>query len=254
VIETRAAIAISVVRLGTVLALVASLGAAASADAFLEGAYAFANRDTATAMPLLAPLADAGDPIAGCMVTVMRDRAEGRVSYDAEAMAATCSAAAAGAVPAEFALAGYYRSGLVLPKDASKAAQLYQRAADQGLPVAQKVLGDLYAEGFGVKRDFATACRWWGRAAMQGEGSEAARNTGKCYLTGTGVERSEVEALTWWLIAKKTERQDKDGLPDWVFQSEADADRLSDALMQRLPADAVAEAQERARNWAPVRE
>ena len=48
------------------------------------------------------------------------------------------------------------RTGLILERDAAKAAQLYQRAAEQGLPVAQKVLGDLYAEGAGVKREFAT--------------------------------------------------------------------------------------------------
>jgi hypothetical protein len=39
-----------------------------------------------------------------------------------------------------------------------------------------------------------------------------------------------------------------------VFQSEADADRLTAALMERLPADQVAEAQRRARAWQPVRE
>jgi len=81
-----------------------------------------------------------------------------------------------------------------------------------------------------------------GRAAMQGESSEAERNYGKCTLTGTGVARSEIQALTWWLIAKNNESQDQDGLPGWVFQSDADADRLSNALMQRLPADQVAEA------------
>jgi uncharacterized protein len=253
VIETRTAKALPL-RLGAVLALLVGLGSAASGDALQEGTAAFSNQDTATALRLLLPLAEAGDPIAGCMVTVMRDRAGGRVAYDADGMAATCIAAADGKAAAEFGLAGNYRTGLILKKDAAKAATLYQRAAEQGLPVAQKVLGDLYAEGAGVKRDFATACRWWGRAAMQGESSEAARNTGKCYLTGTGVPQSDVEALTWWLIAKNNARRDHDGLPDWVFQSEADADRLSDALMQRLPADQVAEAQDRARRWKPQRE
>jgi TPR repeat protein len=188
------------------------------------------------------------------MVTVMQDRARGRVAYDADGMEATCIAAASGEAAAAFALAGNYRTGLILARDAAKAAALYQRAADQGLAVAQKVLGDLTAEGLGVKRDFATACRWWGRAAMQGESSAAARNFGKCHLTGTGVPRSEVDALTWWLIAKRLARANDADLPDWVYQSEADADRLSDALMQRLPPDRVAEARARALRWAPVPE
>jgi TPR repeat protein len=236
------------------MALVTGLSAAAFGDALQDGAAAFSSQDNATAMRLLAPLAEAGDPVAGCMVTVMLDRARGRVAYDADGMAATCIAAADGQAAAQFDLAGNYRTGFILEKDAAKAAVLYSRAAEQGLPVAQKVLGDLYAEGTGVPRNFATACRWWGRAAAQGESSEAERNTGKCYLTGTGVPQSDVDALTWWLIAKSNERPDKDGLPDWVFQTEADADRVSDALMERLPADAVAAAQERARGWKPVRE
>lgn len=242
------------VRFGVVLALLVAVGSTAQGDALQDGAAAFANRDSATALRLLAPLAATGDPIAFCMVTVLEDRARGRVAYDADAMAATCSAAAGGDAAAEFALAGNYRTGLILTRDAAKAATLTARAAEQGLPVAQKVLGDLYAEGAGVPRDFATACRWWGRAALQGESSEAARNFGKCHLTGTGVPPSEIEALTWWLIAKRNARQDTDGLPGWVFQSEADADRLTAALMERLPADEVAEAQRRARAWQPVRE
>jgi len=241
-------------RIAAGLALAIGMASIASADALQDGAAAFATGDTASAMRLLMPLALAGDPIAGCMVQVMDDRALGRVAYDADGMSATCIAAARGSASALFDLAGNYRTGLVLEQDAAKAAVLYARAADQGLPVAQKVLGDLYADGAGVKRDFATACRWWGRAARQGESSEAERNTGKCYLTGTGVAQSDLEALTWWLIAKQNERADKDGLPDWVFQSEADADRLSEALKQRLPADQVEAAQARARTWRPIPE
>ncbi|MDQ7248669.1 tetratricopeptide repeat protein [Dongia sedimenti] len=243
----------SSIRFGIVLALLVHLCPVAYADALQDGTAAFANKDSATALRLLAPLADAGDPIAFCMVTVLQDRAHGRVAYDADGMAATCIAAARGETASAFALAGNYRTGLILERDAAKAASLTRRAAEQGLPVAQKVLGDLYAEGAGVPRDFATACRWWGRAALQGESSEAARNFGKCHLTGTGVPPSETEALTWWLIAKKNARRDQDGLPGWVFQSEADADRLTAALMERLPADEVAEAQRRARLWQPVR-
>jgi hypothetical protein len=117
--------------------------------------------------------------------------------------------------------------------------------------VAQKALGDLHAEGLGVPRDLAAACRWWGRAALQGESSEAERDYGTCHLAGNGMPRSEVQALAWWLIAKNNENPDRDGLPGWVFQSEADADRLMNALMHRLPPDRVAEAQAFARAWRP---
>jgi TPR repeat protein len=238
-------------RLGAAVTLCAGLCSAASADALQEGAAAFAQNDAATALRLLQPLAEAGDPVAGCMVTILRDRAQGRVAYDADAMATTCIDAAAGKAPAELDLAGNYRSGLIVEHNVAKAVALYRRAADQGLPVAQKVLGDLYAQGIGVPRDFATACGWWGRAAMQARNSEAQRNYGTCYLTGTGVARSETQALAWWLIAKSNESDDKNGLPSWVFQSEAEADRSADALMRRLPAAQVEAAQALARAWRP---
>jgi uncharacterized protein len=233
------------------LALGVGGSAFAGGDGLRDGAAAFAGKDYSTATRLLLPLARAGDPVAGCMVTVMRDRALGRVAYDADAMAATCIAAASGSAAAELDLAGNYRSGLIVEQDAAKAAELYRRAAERGAAVAQKALGDLHAEGLGVTRDLAAACRWWGRAARQGESSEAERNYGTCALAGNGMARDEVQALAWWLIAKGNEDQDKDGLPGWVFQSEADADRLMQALMQRLPADAVEEAKAFARAWRP---
>ena len=240
-------------RIGAAL-LAAGLGAGvARADALGAGGDAFARKDYAQAMRLLVPLSQQGDPVAGCMVTVMLDEARGRVAYDAEAMAATCIAAAQGQAAAELELAGDYRTGLILEQDPVKAATLYRRAAAHGSAVAQKVLGDLYAEGSGVKRDLAAACGWWGRAAMQGQ-TAAQRNYGSCYLSGTGVPRSEMQALAWWLVAKNNERADKDGLPAWMFQSEADADRLSEALLQRLPPDQVAEAQAFARAWRPTAE
>ncbi len=248
---------IAALRFFAVVALVAGIGAAAAAaDSLQDGTQAFAAQDYQTAMRLLAPLAESGDPVAGCMVAVMLDRTRGRIFYDADDMSATCIAAAGGQAPAELDLAGNYRTGLILEKDASKAAALYRRAADRGSPVAQKVLGDLYAGGLGVTRDLNAACAWWGRAALQGESSEAERNYGTCYLSGTGVARSEMKALAWWLVAKDhaDASEDKAGLPGWVFQSEADADRLAVALMQRLPADQVAEAQAFARDWHPVRE
>jgi len=236
-------------RIGVLPVLIACLGSAAFAEPLQDGAAAFARKDMATAMHLLSPLAEAGDPVAGCMVTVMLDQAHGRVAYDADAMSATCIAAADGKAAAELDLAGDYRGGLIVAKDPLKAATLYRRAADQGSGVAQKVLGDLYAEGAGVPRDFASACAWWGRAAWQGESSEAQRDFGNCYLSGTGVPKSEVQALAWWLIARNHEDQNTEGLPSWMFQRDADADRLTDALVRRLSASDVAQAQAFARAW-----
>jgi TPR repeat protein len=238
-------------RIGIIIVLAGCPAAIARAEPLRDGTAAFAKGDTATALRLLAPLAAAGDPAAECMMTVMRDKAGDRIAYDAAAMSATCIGVARGEADAELDLAGDYRTGLILARDVGKAAALYRLAADQGSAVAQKVLGDLYAEGLGVQRDFASACRWWGRAAMQGESSEAERDYGGCYLTGTGVARSESRALAWWLIARANEQDDRKSLPSWVFQGEADADRAADALRRRLSADEVAAAQAFADAWRP---
>jgi TPR repeat protein len=55
-----------------------------------------------------------------------------------------------------------------------QAAQLFQRAADQNLPVAQRQLGSQYESGRGVAQDLVEAYRWYARAATGGN-QDAAR-------------------------------------------------------------------------------
>jgi TPR repeat protein len=52
--------------------------------------------------------------------------------------------------------------------DKAKAAELYGRAAEQGLATAQLALGACYADGEGVEVDTAKATQLYGRAAKQG--------------------------------------------------------------------------------------
>lgn len=55
--------------------------------------------------------------------------------------------------PAEYHLALMYFNGEGVPKDPKKAAELFQKAADQGGPHAAYDLGLLYAKGEGVPQD-----------------------------------------------------------------------------------------------------
>jgi len=55
-----------------------------------------------------------------------------------------------------------------VPKDLGKAAELYQKAADQGDPFAQDNLGMLYENGQGVPKDLGRAAELYQRAANQG--------------------------------------------------------------------------------------
>ncbi|MGI9323365.1 MAG: tetratricopeptide repeat protein, partial [Pseudomonadales bacterium] len=45
----------------------------------------------------------------------------------------------------------------------------YHLAADQGYDMAQRRLGDLYANGWNVERDVPAAFKWYGLAASQGD-------------------------------------------------------------------------------------
>jgi len=66
-------------------------------------------------------------------------------------------------------LAERYRSGKGVPKDMSKAAELYQKAADQGNHYAQNDLGMLYENGEGVPKDLNKARELYQKAADQGD-------------------------------------------------------------------------------------
>ena len=58
--------------------------------------------------------------------------------------------------------------GLGLPKDPAKAARWYRKAAEQGLPEAQYSLGQMYAEGRGVRKDLVEAHMWLSLSARAG--------------------------------------------------------------------------------------
>ena len=52
--------------------------------------------------------------------------------------------------------------------DFAEAAKWYRKAADQGDPMAQGMLGWLYATGRGVDKDLKTAVEWFSKGAAQG--------------------------------------------------------------------------------------
>lgn len=73
-----------------------------------------------------------------------------------------------GNVDAMAALAGLYRQGLGVPRDAGRAAALYRRAGLAGHVIAQANLGEMLAQGIGVPRDPGRAWAWLRRAADGG--------------------------------------------------------------------------------------
>lgn len=75
-----------------------------------------------------------------------------------------------------------------------------KKFAEQGNPLAQSVLGMMYAVGEGVPQDFRLAACWWTKAANQGV-PFAQLNLGVLYAKGQGVPQNYKLAYVWTNLA-----------------------------------------------------
>ena len=152
-------------------------------------------------------------------------------------------AAAAGDPKALYEIGNRYAEGRGTQEDMAKAAEWYEKAADQGLAPAQYRIGNLYEKGVGVERDVKTAKTWYQLAAAQGNASamhnlavlnamgadgttdndsaarwfgEAAElgvkdsqfNLGILSAKGVGVKQNLEEAYKWFGLVAKTGDKD----------------------------------------------
>ena len=83
-----------------------------------------------------------------------------------------------------------YALGRCKPRDAQKSYELYLKAAEAGLPLAQYNIAVALDRGDGIQPNLAQAVMWYQRAANAGN-AEAQSNLAVLYLTGRGVERNE---------------------------------------------------------------
>jgi len=86
------------------------------------------------------------------------------------------------------------------PLSITQAFEECQMAAKQGYLHAQYLLGVFYARGFGVKKDYIAAVKWFTKAAEQGH-APAQYNLGDLYCKGIGVVKSRRRAVTWFCRA-----------------------------------------------------
>ena len=61
-----------------------------------------------------------------------------------------------------------YYNGRGVKKNYNKAFMWYEKAAKQGVAMAQFNLGDVYYKGRGVKQNYKKAFEWYEKAAKQG--------------------------------------------------------------------------------------
>ncbi len=83
------------------------------------------------------------------------------------------------------------------PKDAAAAFHWITLAAIHGQPVAQYLLGTLYAQGSGTSADPAKALQWYEAAALQGN-RKAMHALAISYAEGLGTQKSPSESVRWF--------------------------------------------------------
>lgn len=126
-------------------------------------------------------------------------------------------------------------------RDYARAAPVLLVAAERGLPVAQTYIGFMYQNGLGVPRDYAVAASWLNQAAEQDEPT-AQFLLGLLFDKGYGVPQDWVQAEVWLnLAASQASANERDY---WA--------RIRDAVAEKLTLDQLAEAQQRAFDWASI--
>lgn len=100
-----------------------------------------------------------------------------------------------------------YEHGRGVAKNLSKAAELYQKAVEQGDNRAENNLGYMYEIGEGMPKDFVKAMDLYRKSAAAGNVA-AIYNVGYMYEQGEGGKRDYQEAVRWFRMA--ADRGDKD--------------------------------------------
>lgn len=97
---------------------------------------------------------------------------------------------------AEAESAAEYQIRGVGARSNAEAPDCYRRAANRGFAAAQNNLGVAYLEGIGMEKNAALACRWFNRAARQGD-ERAQVNLAKL-LASRNVPRHDKRAALWF--------------------------------------------------------
>jgi TPR repeat protein len=120
-----------------------------------------------------------------------------------------------------------------------EAATILKSLADAGYAPAQARLGDMYAEGQGVTRDYKAAANWYEKAALQGDLSAEVK-LAAMYSNGTGVERNANLAYVWYGIAARlgnaAAKTEQDKAASALQPAEREqADKLIEGKVRQMP-------------------
>ncbi len=121
--------------------------------------------------------------------------------------------------------------------NAGSALKVWLTAAQEGDPIAQTYVGEIYEKGMGLQPSYGLALQWYSKAAAQGY-ARAKLNMGYLYEQGLGVQQNLVTAMNLY--------RDASGLSDTPieFVANLDGDAASGAEQFRtLKNDLEAEKQ-----------
>jgi hypothetical protein len=162
-----------------------------------EGVIAYQEGDFATALSLLEPEAEAGDPTAQFHLGLMYDFGEGVANDFAAAARWYRKAAEQGHGDAQYNIGVLYYTGKGVAKDVAEAARWFKLAADQGNVFAQNNMATLSAEGQGVPKDLIEAYKWFDLAAEEIPISRVYRDQLALRMTPGQVAEAKQRADAW---------------------------------------------------------
>ena len=96
--------------------------------------------------------------------------------------------------------------------DVERAVSCFKKSAEFGNAKAQRMLGDCYYVGEGIREDKQEAVKWFRLAAEQGD-AEAQRMLGACYYVGEGIREDKREAVKWFRLAA----EQKNSAAQWML-------------------------------------
>ncbi len=186
--------------------------------------------------PALRAAAMSGDPAAAYEVAMRFAESRG-VTQNNEAAARWLERAAKeGLAMAQFRLGGFYEKGIGVKKNLAMARDLYRAAAEQGNGKATHNLAVLYAEGIEGPPDYHNAAIWFRKAADHGI-EDSQYNLGILYVRGIGVQRNQAESYKWFALAAK--------------QGDREAAKKRDEVAAQLDQQSLAAARAAVERWSP---
>src|ERR1035437_3172671 len=102
----------------------------------------------------------------------------------------------------DYLLGERFADGNGVARNYIEAARYYRKAARKGHIGAQYNLAWVLENGLGVKKDFQEAAVWYRKAAERGD-AESQNNLGTLYAAGSGVPQDDVEAVRWYGLAAR---------------------------------------------------